>query len=75
MGAIFMEEIIGVHDPWVALLSIGEEPGKGNRLTRDAYRLLVGDDRLRFIGNVEGRLFLEGAADVVVATGSPATSR
>ncbi len=69
MGAIFMEEILGIHDPSVALLSIGEEPGKGNRLTRDAYRLLVGDDRLRFTGNVEGRLLLEGAADVVVCDG------
>jgi glycerol-3-phosphate acyltransferase PlsX len=69
MGAIFVEEILGTRDPTVALLSIGEEPGKGNRLTRDTFRLLAADERLRFIGNMEGRLLLEGGADVVVCDG------
>ncbi len=69
MGAIFMEEILGVADPSIGLMSIGEEPEKGNRLTRDAHRLLSADDRLRFVGNVEGRLLLEGGADVVVCDG------
>jgi len=69
MGAIFAEEIIGVRNPEVALLTIGEEPEKGNRLVRDAHKLIAADDRLRFIGNVEGRLLLEGGADVVVCDG------
>jgi glycerol-3-phosphate acyltransferase PlsX len=68
MGTIFAEEIIGIRDPAVGLLSIGEEPEKGDRLTREAHRLLS-TDGLRFAGNVEGRLLLEGAADVVVCDG------
>jgi glycerol-3-phosphate acyltransferase PlsX len=68
MGTIFAEEIIGIRDPKVGLLSIGEEPEKGNRLTREAHALLVSDG-IRFVGNVEGRLLLHGAADVVVCDG------
>ena len=44
MGAIFSREMIGVRNPEVALLSIGEEPEKGNRLVREAHRLLAEDD-------------------------------
>jgi glycerol-3-phosphate acyltransferase PlsX len=68
MGTIFAEEIIGIRDPQVGLLSIGEEPEKGDRLTREAHKLLSADG-IRFVGNVEGRLLLEGAADVVVCDG------
>ena len=68
MGAIFAQEMFGAAEPEVALLSIGEEPDKGNRLTRDAFPLLA-ESGLRFVGNVEGRLLLEGAADVVVCDG------
>jgi glycerol-3-phosphate acyltransferase PlsX len=68
MGTIFAEEIIGIRDPKVGLLSIGEEPEKGNRLTREAHALLAADG-IRFVGNVEGRLLLHGAADVVVCDG------
>jgi glycerol-3-phosphate acyltransferase PlsX len=68
MGTIFAEEIIGIPDPSVGLLSIGEEPEKGNRLTREAHALLAANG-VRFVGNVEGRLLLEGAADVVVCDG------
>ncbi|MCL4291229.1 MAG: phosphate acyltransferase PlsX [Thermoleophilia bacterium] len=68
MGTIFAEEMIGIRDPGVGLLSIGEEPEKGNRMTRQAHALLS-EDGIRFVGNVEGRLLLEGAADVVVCDG------
>ena len=68
MGTIFAEEIIGIRNPGVGLLSIGEEPEKGNRLTRETHALLAADG-IRFVGNVEGRLLLEGAADVVVCDG------
>jgi glycerol-3-phosphate acyltransferase PlsX len=68
MGTIFAEEILGIREPGVGLLSIGEEPEKGNRLTREAHKLLSADG-FRFVGNVEGRLLLEGAADVVVCDG------
>ncbi len=68
MGSVFAEEALGIAEPRVALLSIGEEPEKGNKLTREAYGLLEGSG-LRFIGNVEGRDLLTDAADVVVCDG------
>lgn len=68
MGSIFAEEVLGVERPRVRLLSIGEEPEKGNQLTLDAHALLQASS-LRFEGNVEGRGLLEGQADVVVCDG------
>jgi len=68
MGAIFAEEILGIERPSVRLLSIGEEPEKGNQLTLEAHELLAGSD-LRFEGNTESRDLLLGAADVVVCDG------
>ena len=69
MGAVFAEEMLDVRDPSVRLLSIGEEPEKGNQLTLDAHALLTQADGLRFEGNTEGRSLLEGDADVVVCDG------
>jgi glycerol-3-phosphate acyltransferase PlsX len=68
MGAIFAEEILGIERPEVRLLSIGEEPEKGNQLTLEAHELLTSSE-LRFTGNVESRDLLLGAADVVVCDG------
>jgi glycerol-3-phosphate acyltransferase PlsX len=68
MGAVFAEEILGVAEPEVRLLSIGEEPEKGSRLALEAHELLAAGG-LNFAGNCEGRDLLEGAADVVVADG------
>jgi glycerol-3-phosphate acyltransferase PlsX len=68
MGAVFAEEILGVARPEIRLLSIGEEPEKGNQLTLEARRLLAATD-LNFAGNAEGGDLLTGAADVVVTDG------
>jgi phosphate acyltransferase len=68
MGAIFAQEILDIERPQVALLSIGEEPEKGDQLTLEAHRLLAESD-LDFAGNVESRWLLEHAADVVVCDG------
>lgn len=68
MGAVFAEEILEISAPEVRLLSIGEEAEKGSQLTREAHELLRGSS-LRFGGNTEGKMILEGAADVVVADG------
>ena len=68
MGVVLAEEILGVQDPDVRLLSIGEEDDKGNRLTLEAHELLR-TSPLRFAGNAESRSLLEGAADVVVTDG------
>jgi glycerol-3-phosphate acyltransferase PlsX len=68
MGAVFAEEILGIANPEVRLLSIGEEREKGNQLTLEAHELLAASD-LNFAGNAEGRDILEGAADVLVTDG------
>ena len=69
MGSVFAEEILGTRDPDVRLLSIGEEPEKGNQLTLEAHRLLSQPSDLNFKGNTESGKLLEGAADVVVCDG------
>ena len=68
MGSVFAEEILGIADPDVALLSIGEEPEKGNRLVRETHPVLEAS-HLDFVGNVESRELLAHAADVVVCDG------
>jgi glycerol-3-phosphate acyltransferase PlsX len=68
MGAIFAEEILGIANPEVRLLSIGEEPEKGNQLTLEAHQLLA-ESSLNFAGNTESRELLAKAADVVVTDG------
>jgi phosphate acyltransferase len=68
MGVVFAEEILGVADPEVRLLSIGEEPEKGSQLALEAHELLQ-ESNLRFGGNTEGRRLLEGDADIVVTDG------
>jgi len=68
MGKIFMESVVGLPNPRIGLMSIGEEKGKGNDLVREAFdRLQLAP--LRFIGNVEGRDLFSGAADVIVSDG------
>jgi glycerol-3-phosphate acyltransferase PlsX len=68
MGDIYCRTIFGKKHPRVGLLSIGEEEGKGNDLTREAFQLIK---RLpiNFIGNVEGRDLYNGHVDVIVADG------
>ena len=65
MGAIFAEQVLGVSDPSVALLSIGEEGGKGEQRVQDATALLL-ESGLRFVGNAEGKDLPNHPADVVV---------
>lgn len=69
MGSIYARVVHGIDDPTVGLLSIGEEPGKGNELVREAYPLIADTPGIRFHGNVEGRDVLAGTTDVVVTDG------
>jgi glycerol-3-phosphate acyltransferase PlsX len=69
MGALYAERVLGVSKPSVALLSIGEEAGKGEQRVKDATTLLGGSG-LRFLGNVEGRDLPLHKADVVVCDAS-----
>jgi phosphate acyltransferase len=68
LGSAYAQVILDLPRPRVGLLSIGEEPGKGTDLIREAHRAL-GDTGLHFIGNVEARDLFSGRADVIVCDG------
>ncbi|HMC23634.1 MAG TPA: phosphate acyltransferase PlsX [Thermoanaerobaculia bacterium] len=68
MGHFYAQMIFGIEAPRVGLLSIGEEEGKGNELTKETFRVLK-ETGLNFIGNAEGRDIYNGNADVVVCDG------
>jgi len=68
MGTIFVREIYKIPQPTVGLLSVGEEPSKGNQVGLDAYKLLEASG-LNFVGNVEGRDILKGRVHIVVCDG------
>ena len=66
MGSIYMENVIGIPNPRVALFNIGAEEEKGNALVKETYPLLKELDNINFVGNIEARDIPAGAADVVV---------
>ena len=68
MGDIYARAVLGCAEPRVALLSNGEEPGKGNTLVKEAYKLLTGSN-LNFTGNIEPKEAIACCADVVVTDG------
>ncbi|MGB0111762.1 MAG: phosphate acyltransferase PlsX [Ilumatobacteraceae bacterium] len=68
MGAVYARHGFGIESPRVGLLSIGEEPGKGDTLRKETYDLLAASD-LNFIGNVEGRDVMSDRVDVCVTDG------
>ena len=68
MGHFYAQMMFGIDAPRVGLLSIGEEEGKGNELTKEVFRVLK-ETGLNFIGNAEGRDIYNGNADVVVCDG------
>jgi phosphate acyltransferase len=68
MGSVYARTWLGIANPRVGLLSIGEEETKGNELTREAHQLLKAS-RLNFVGNVEARDIFAGQADVIVCDG------
>jgi glycerol-3-phosphate acyltransferase PlsX len=69
MASIYSRHFLGVQNPRVGLMSIGEEQAKGNEIVKRSAELLRGDPRLNFIGNVEGRDIFRGACDVIVCEG------
>ncbi len=68
LGNVYAKKVHGIENPRIALLSNGEEDGKGNQLVKDAFPLLQSSG-LNFIGNVESKEIYAGEADVVVADG------
>jgi len=69
MGSAYFTARYGVAEPRVGLLSIGEEPGKGGALRKEAFALLVEEPGLSFLGNIEGRDVMSDAVDVCVTDG------
>jgi glycerol-3-phosphate acyltransferase PlsX len=69
MGSVYAKHRFGVSHPKVGLLSIGEEPGKGDTLRKEAFTLLESTPGIEFIGNVEGRDLMNKTADVIVTDG------
>ena len=69
MGTVYARARFGIEKPRVGLLSIGEEPGKGDTLRKETYELLSVASGINFIGNVEGRDIMTPDVDVVVTDG------
>jgi phosphate acyltransferase len=69
LGSLYAQHILGINNPRVALLNIGEEEGKGNLLAQATYPLLKENNQINFTGNVEGRDVLIDKADVIVCDG------
>lgn len=66
MGSIYMEKIVGIKNPRVAIVNIGAEEEKGNALVKETFPLLKNCTDINFIGSVEAREIPNGAADVIV---------
>jgi len=68
LSSIFVEEIYGIKNPKVGLLNVGEEAGKGYKLTTEANKLLS-DSHLNYVGNIEGKDIFKGTTDLVICDG------
>ena len=68
LGKVYAEDLMGIANPRIGLLNIGEEPKKGDELAVAAYRELT-KSSLNFVGNVEGRGIVDGGCDVLVCDG------
>lgn len=69
LGSIYAANVMGIENPKIGLLNIGQEEGKGNLLTQATYKLMKDSHDFNFIGNVESRDLFFGKADVVVSDG------
>ncbi|NHC33959.1 phosphate acyltransferase PlsX [Scytonema millei] len=69
MGTVYSKYVLGIPEPKVGLLNIGEEESKGNDLALQAYQLLQANPKVPFVGNAEGRDILSGDFDVIVCDG------
>jgi glycerol-3-phosphate acyltransferase PlsX len=69
LGSLYAQHILGIDQPRVGLVNIGEEEGKGNLLCQATYPLLKASTQINFIGNIEGRDIFRSKADVMVCEG------
>ena len=66
MGSIYMENVVGIKNPRVAIVNIGAEEEKGNALVKETFPLLKACEDINFIGSIEARDIPSGYADVIV---------
>jgi phosphate acyltransferase len=69
LGSLYAQYILGIENPRVGLMNVGEEEGKGDQLSQAAYQLLKENNQVNFIGNTEGRDIFFDKADVMVCDG------
>ncbi len=69
LGSMYASSVLGIDNPKVGLINIGEEPEKGNQLALATYQLLSNSDDFHFVGNIEGRDLFNAKADVMVCDG------
>ena len=69
MAALYAQKLLGIERPRVALLSVGEESVKGTALVKQTQELLKADEKVNFVGNVEGRQLFDGVCDVALSDG------
>lgn len=69
MGTVYAKLVLGIENPKVGLINVGEEEGKGNMLTQATYPLLKANSHINFIGNIEGRDLMQSKADIMVCDG------
>lgn len=69
LGSLFCEHVLGVKNPKVGLMNIGEEAGKGNLVSQAAYDIMKNATQYHFAGNIEGRDLFNNKADVIVCEG------
>ncbi len=69
MGSTFSKNVLGIESPRVGVLNIGEEAGKGNELAQSTYKMLDAQEKVNFVGNIEGKEIFLNLCDVVVCDG------
>ncbi|WP_022822851.1 phosphate acyltransferase PlsX [Hymenobacter norwichensis] len=69
LGSLYAQYVLGISNPKVGLMNLGEEEGKGTTLTQAVYQLLKVNPHVNFIGNIEGRDLFNEKADVIVCDG------
>lgn len=69
LASVYLRTVVGIENPEVALLNVGEEEGKGPEDVKEAYKLMAEEPRINFVGNLEGRDLWAGKADIYVCDG------
>ena len=69
MSALYSKHLLGIANPRIGIMSIGEEDAKGNEVVKKARHMIKSDPNLNFVGNIEGRDIFKGACDVAICDG------